>query len=169
MPPPSKRQSAKSVKSAEIVIRKAEERDLRRILELYQQLALSDEPARPDQWRKYLPVFRQLQQDPRQQLIVCEAGGKVVGTLVFIILPNLSHGGAPYAEVENVVTDASVRRKGYGRLLMEWAERTAREAGCYKLQFQSHYGRKDTAHGFYEKLGYGSPARGFRKYLRGGE
>ncbi len=151
------------------VIRRAEERDLPRILELYQQLALSGEPAKPERWRDYLPAFRRILADPQQQLVAAEDGGRVIGTLVLVIVPNLSHGGKPWAEVENVVTDESVRGKGYGKKLMEWAEREALRHGCYKLQLQSHWGRKDTAHGFYEHLGYGSPARGFRKYLIGGE
>ncbi len=152
-----------------VLIRRAEERDLPRILELYQQLALGDEPATPGRWQEYLPLFRRIQSDPVQRLVVLEADGRVMGTLVLVIVQNLSHGGKPWAEVENVVTDESVRGKGCGRLLMEYAEREARAAGCYKLQLQSHWDRKETAHGFYERLGYASPARGFRKYLRGGE
>ncbi|MBI3744604.1 MAG: GNAT family N-acetyltransferase [Chloroflexi bacterium] len=147
-------------------IRRAEERDLPRILELYEQLALHGGATPPGQWRSLLPAFKRIQVDRQQQLVVLEDGGRVVGTLALIIVPNLSHGGAPWSEVENVVVEESVRGKGYGRALMEWAENEAKRQGCYKMQLQSHALRQE-AHKFYERLGFGSPARGFRKYYKG--
>ena len=148
-------------------IRDAVQGDLPRILELYRQLDLAGRGMPPDQWRTMLPAFQEVQADPQQRLLVLEEDGRVTGTLVLIIVPNLSHGGRPWAEVENVVVDESVRGSGHGRLLMEQAEALAQEAGCYKLQLMSHWDRKDEAHVFYERLGYESPARGFRKYFRG--
>ena len=148
-------------------IRRAEERDLPRILELYEQLALHSGTTPPDQWRSLLPLFKRIQADTQQQLVVLEDSGRVVGTLVLIIVPNLSHGGVSWSEVENVVVEESVRGKGYGRALMEWAEGEAKRQGCYKMQLLSHWERKDIAHPFYERLGYGSPTRAFRKYFKG--
>ncbi|MEE9285137.1 MAG: GNAT family N-acetyltransferase [Dehalococcoidia bacterium] len=150
------------------IIREAEERDLPRILALYQQLALGGDTDAPEDHPRLVPAFRRIRDDPQQTLLVLELDGAVMGSLVLIIVPNLSHHGAPWAEVENVVVDESLRGSGYGRLLMEHAERLAIEADCYKLQLMSHWDRKDEAHPFYERLGYGSPARAFRKYFKGG-
>ena len=148
-------------------IRQAEERDLPRILALYQQLSLSGDTDAPEDYRRLVPAFRRIGDDPQQRLLVLEVDGAVMGSLVLIIVPNLSHHGMPWAEVENVVVDESLRGGGYGRVLMEHAERLAVEAGCYKLQLMSHWDRRDEAHRFYEKLGYQSSARAFRKYFKG--
>jgi len=66
--------------------------------------------------------------------------------------------------VENVVVDSSNRRKGVGKLLMDYALMRAREAGCYKIQLSSNKSREE-AHKFYESIGYKASAEGFRLYL----
>ena len=94
-----------------------------------------------------------------------EDSGRVIGTLVVVIVLQVANGGLPWANVESVVIDESLRGGGYGRLLMDYAERLAREAGCYKLQLTSNNRRADTAHRFFEALGYESTRRAFRKDL----
>jgi hypothetical protein len=41
----------------------------------------------------------------------------VVATCTLIIIPNLTRGGASYALIENVVTDARHWKRGYGKLI----------------------------------------------------
>jgi GNAT superfamily N-acetyltransferase len=79
-------------------------------------------------------------------------------------VPNLTHGGAPWAIVENVVVDAAVRRCGVGRRLMEDVAHRCRTAGCYKIQLLSRKHRAE-AHSFYRMLGFEASAEGFRCYL----
>lgn len=79
-----------------------------------------------------------------------------------MIAPNLTHDGASWATVENVVVDEGRRGQGVGRALMEEAERRARDAGCYKVQLMSADEREVGA--FYEVLGFELRARGYRKY-----
>jgi len=76
-------------------------------------------------------------------------------------VPNLSHQGSPWAAVENIVVDATRRRSGYGRLLMQAAIGAARAAGCYKLALTSNK-RRPAAHRFYEGLGFRATHEGFR-------
>jgi GNAT superfamily N-acetyltransferase len=108
-------------------------------------------------------ALEQIAADPRAHLFVVEDGGEVVGTLTLYLLPNLSHGGRPYAIVENVVVDGERRGGGYGRLLMRHAERLADEAGCYKLSLTSNV-KRAPAHAFYESIGYHNTHRGFTRY-----
>ena len=99
------------------------------------------------------------------RIAVAEAGGgTVVGAVMLAVLPNLSHHASPWAQMENLVVDEAHRRQGVGRALMAWCEATARDAGCYKLQFQSRNHRRDS-HRFYRNLGYQALTVGFRRYL----
>ncbi|MBM4406922.1 MAG: GNAT family N-acetyltransferase [Chloroflexi bacterium] len=147
-------------------IRQATVKDLPRILVLYQQLNLDGHAASPKDSNTYARLFHRIERDKAQRLVVLEDKGEVVGTVVIIIVPNLSHYGRPWCELENLVVEAKAKRRGYGRMLMAYAERLAQKAGCYKIQLMSRWSRAEEAHKFYEALGYESPARAFRKYLR---
>jgi len=61
-----------------------------------------------------------------------------------------------HAELEGLVVDAEYRGGGIGRLLLERAERFARENGCPMLRLRSNVLR-ERAHAFYERSGYASP------------
>jgi len=149
-----------------VTVRRASEEDLPRIVELLSQLSLDDDrdaPAKPLP-QSYRAAFRQIRADPRQQLLVAEAEGRIVATLVLITVPNLSYRGRPWACVESVVVDDSARGKGYGEALMRYAIEEARRAGCYKLSLTSNK-RRSEAHRFYEKLGFSASHKGFRLSL----
>jgi len=149
--------------TAEARVRLATESDLPRIMELLQQLSLGEPRERvssplPESYRRAL---QQIEADRRQQLLVVEDGGRVVGTLCLIVVPNLSHEGRPYALVENVVVDETERSGGYGELLLRHAMAEAQRAGCYKLALTSNKQRPD-AHRFYQRLGLRATSEGFR-------
>ena len=149
------------------VIRTATDDDIPRILELYEELVTSTAPAetgRTPALDDYRRIYEQIRAMPGHELIVAEESGEVIGTMVLLIVPNLSHSGLPWAVVENVVTDRRFQRQGIGRLMMEYAVSRAREAGCYKLQLSSSKTR-DEAHRFYESLGFEASAHGFRLYF----
>ena len=144
-------------------IRDATEADLPRIVELLQQLSLDDprEKLGPPMADTYVQVFRQIDDDPNQHLLVLEADGHIVGSVSVIVSPNLSHIGTPWAEIENMIVDAEQRGKGYGEALVREAVKIARDAGCYKLTLTSNNQRSD-AHRFYEGVGFKQSHRGFR-------
>ena len=142
-------------------VRLAVEQDVPRVLELYEELT----GERHDLTRHETePVFAEISSMSGHELLVAEEDGVVVGTMVLLIVPNFSHGALPWAIVENLVVDVGYRRRGIGRLLMEYALARAREAGCYKLQLLSSTKRWE-AHRFYKKLGFKTTAYGFRMYL----
>ena len=149
-----------------ITVRKAIETDILCILELYSQLAITP-PAEQNysvNLDKYRRAFIQIQEATGYNLLVAEDQGKVIGTMVLIIVPNLSHNALPWAAIENVVVDKEYRRKGIGRLLMDYATARAKEAGCYKIQLISDK-RRTESHKFYRNLGYKASGHGFRLYL----
>jgi GNAT superfamily N-acetyltransferase len=148
-------------------IRPAVEADVPSILELYDQLAVgaSDgkshlKPALED----CAQVFAQIDAMPGHELLVAEEDGRVIGTTVLIIVPNLTHGALPWAIIENMVVDEPLQRRGVGRQMMEYAINRARQAGCYKIQLLSSNFRSE-AHRFYQSVGFAASAHGFRMYL----
>jgi GNAT superfamily N-acetyltransferase len=148
-------------------VRDAQPADIPRLLALYWQLSeqseYPEEEARPPD-ASHLEALRQISADPRVRLLVAERDGEIVGTLAVYIMPNLSHGGRPFAIVENVVTDRTLRGAGHGRMLMEYAEEIARRAGCYKVSLTSNRKRPE-AHAFYQHIGYHATHLGFTRYV----
>jgi ribosomal protein S18 acetylase RimI-like enzyme len=148
-------------------IRPATDNDIPRILELYDELVIQlsqVEQARnltPDDARK---VFADIYADPRHELFVLEDQGEVVGTIVLLVIPNLSHSATPWALVENLVVSEKYRRRGFGRMLLEHAAARAREQGCYKVQLMSDR-RREEAHRLYSSIGFEASAYGFRLYF----
>ena len=81
------------------------------------------------------------------------------------VLPNMTHGGRPYALVENVVTLATHRQRGFGRRVMEAIAQAAWAQDCYKIMLLT--GRQNRAKGFYQSLGY-DPDEKYGMVLRRG-
>lgn len=150
-----------------VMIRLATEEDIPRIMELYRELALSTSQVElsrspsPDDYRR---VFAEICASPGHELLVAEYQGEVVGAMVLVIVPNLSHGACPWAVVENLVIDHRHRRRGFGRLLMDYAVARAKETGCYRIVLTSDK-RRRVAHRFYCALGFDASAHGFRLYF----
>ena len=63
---------------------------------------------------------------------------------------NLVYGRHMY--VDDLVTDQTVRSRGYGKALLDWLKAEARRQGCARLQLDSGTFRKD-AHAFYLREG----------------
>jgi len=140
-------------------IRDARPGDLDRLLELYALLEGPYTDVRTPNGEAE-DLFTRVLLDPNQQTLVAEVYDEVAGTLVLALLPNLSHGGAPYAVVENVVVDEEHRGEGVGRALMREAMKRAREVGAYKLALCSNLEREG-AHEFYRSLGMKETHLGF--------
>jgi GNAT superfamily N-acetyltransferase len=98
---------------------------------------------------------------PGSSILVGIRGDAFVATCTLIVFPNLTRGGAPYALIENVVTDARHRKLGYGRLILEAAMTAAWRRDCYKVMLLT--GSKDPATlRFYEEAGFEQSKTGFQ-------
>jgi GNAT superfamily N-acetyltransferase len=78
-----------------------------------------------------------------------------------VIVPNLTRGGRPYALVENVVTHAAWRKRGFGSAILAEAARRAWEQDCYKVMLMT--GSNDPATlAFYANAGFEQTKTGFQ-------
>jgi ribosomal protein S18 acetylase RimI-like enzyme len=143
-------------------IRKAITDDLKRIIELYEELGDQIINISPDTTQR---VFNEISEIPGHYFLVIEKDNYVVGTLFLQVVPNLSHNASPWAIIENVVIDRKYHRNGLGRLLMEHAIKICRESGCHKVQLMSMKKRKE-AHQFYKSMGFNDNDMAFRYYFK---
>jgi GNAT superfamily N-acetyltransferase len=97
--------------------------------------------------------FRMTEASAIDDLYVLEDEHGIQGLLGFRIRENLEER-SHYGEVSALVTHPDVRRSGYGRALIAFAERLALERGCKGTWLVSGFGREAEAHRFYAKLGY---------------
>jgi GNAT superfamily N-acetyltransferase len=145
---------------SELRIREANEEDAAALVDLLVQLH-PRYPGDPAQAAELMPVILR---NPGRTLLVADRGTQLVGTADVLVVPNITHGGRPWAIVENVVVDRHARGAGVGAALLTETLRLARDAGCYMLQLLSLSHRIE-AHAFYRKLGFEPVAAGFRLYV----
>lgn len=145
---------------SEIEIREARKDDAPALVALLEQL----HPRYPGEPRQAARLLTEILHIPRRSLLVATISGTVVGTVDLLIVPNITHGGRPWAIIENLVVDEAARETGVGRALVAEAVSRANHDGCYMLQLLSLLHRHD-AHAFYRRLGFTDVAAGFRLYL----
>jgi GNAT superfamily N-acetyltransferase len=151
----------------DINIREARKDDLARLVELMEAMTITTstvEVGGASSLADYEKVFEQIDRDPNHHLIVAELDGQVVGSADLMIVPNLSHRGLPWAVMENVIVDESMRRKGIASAIVEYLVNLARESGCYKIGLSSSK-KRPAAHSMYESLGFKQYGLGYRIYF----
>ena len=134
------------------MVREARREDMDSLLKLY--LFLHEERI-PDHDRHLTETWEQILGDRNHHLIVNEVGGQIVSSCVCVIIPNLTRNVRPYAFIENVVTHADHRGKGYAGECLEYARQIAEKENCYKMMLLTGSKKAETFH-FYEKAGYNS-------------
>ena len=132
------------------MIREANNNDLQAILELYLHLHETSIPEGNEHLRE---TWEQMLNDKNHHLIVCEADEKIVASCVCVIIPNLSQGVRPYALIENVVTHAAYRKKGYATACLQFAKEIALQENCYKMMLLTGLKDPNTLN-FYQRAGY---------------
>jgi GNAT superfamily N-acetyltransferase len=150
-----------------ITIREAEKSDVPVIVEIMKGLSIRTSAVETKggaAHEEYERVFEEIRRDPHHRLFVAEAEGRVVGAADLLIVPNLSHRGLPWAIIENVVVDETMRRKGIGRELVKHLVKIAKESGCYNIKLTSDR-KRSAAHRLYESLGFEQYGLAFRIYF----
>ena len=109
-------------------------------------------------------AFEAIDADPRNELIVADDAGTVVGTCQLTFIPSLSRRGAERMTIEAVRVRTDLRGRGVGRAMMAWALERARERGCGLAQLTTDRRRTD-AHRFYASLGFEPSHLGFKLTL----
>ena len=112
----------------------------------------------------YMAAFEEIERDPRNELVVVEDAGTIMGMLQLTYIPGLTHQGGERAQIEGVRVAASHRSRGVGRHLFEWAIERARGRGCRMVQLTTDKRRPD-AHRFYALLGFVDSHEGMKLRL----
>jgi predicted N-acetyltransferase YhbS len=124
-------------------------------LELYAQLFSNTDQAlenRTELLSTHYEAFSEVKRSQNSCVFVAELARDIVGTIAISIIPNLSHGGRPWAVIENVVVDERARKSSIGATLMLHAIDLARARGCFRVVLSSSRHRKGS-HEFYQRLG----------------
>ena len=145
-----------------IFIRAADNRDLPGVLALYAQPGMDD--GRILSIDEAERLFTRFSRYPDYTLYVAEQAGRIVGSFALLIMDNLGHLGAPSAIVEDVVVEPARQGQGIGRAMMDFAVARACEKRCYKMVLSSN-AKRESAHAFYERLGFERHGHSFRLTL----
>ena len=133
-----------------MTVREAAPGELGALLELYLHL---HENRMPEDMTPFRRAWAQILADENHHVVVCEAEREIVSSCVCVVVPNLTRSARPYALVENVVTRADCRHRGYASACLARAVEIARAAGCYKIMLLT--GAKDDATlDFYRRAGF---------------
>jgi len=119
------------------MVREINKNELHELLELYLHL---HEESLPEMTEHLNQTWDTIMNDENHHIIVKIADDKIVSSCVCVIIPNLTRGIRPYAFIENVVTHADYRKKGYAAECLNYAEKIAIKANCYKMML--HTGAK---------------------------
>lgn len=134
-------------------IRKATATDAEQLKTLYFEHLTHYPPKEEQDMKKWQALLSKFEQDENMHLLVLEIDGKVVSTVQMAIVENLTHNIRPFAVIENVVTHAEYRGKGYASALLQKATEIAKERGCYKLSLETGSNKESTL-GFYKNNGF---------------
>ncbi|KAB1087441.1 GNAT family N-acetyltransferase [Neorhizobium galegae] len=146
-----------STPPADFVIRPARDGDLADLIELYHHLNHDPDPEPALAQERFAAILAQ----PGMTVLIGFADGRAAATVTLIVVPNLTRKGAPYALIENVVTHADHRKRGYAGALIRRAMDQAWNDGCYKVMLLT--GSTDPATlRFYERCGFLQNKTGFQ-------
>ena len=140
-----------------VTLRPATEADAESIAAL-----LTDEsyPSGPSDILERLSRFA----SPHSQVVVADHDGAVLGFIALHALPRFEQSDR-VIRIMALVVEAGERERGVGHLLMDEAERIARELGAAFVEVTAGHHRPDARH-LYELLGYdASVAAYLRKRL----
>jgi len=130
----------------EVKIRKATEKDAKKIADLACQMGHSMTEAEAKE--RVTSIDRQKDYN---LLFVAEEDSNILGFVSVYITDEILNG--PQARIGGLVVDSNARGKGVGRILMTAAEDWAKEKGSQTMKLSSSMERVE-AHKFYEKIGY---------------
>jgi GNAT superfamily N-acetyltransferase len=152
-----------------IMLRDARETDLRAILNLLADdpLGKHREPAVPENAgipSEYEAAFEAIATDHRNQLVVAEIGGRIVGCFQLIFIRGLTHRGGVWATIAGVRVAQAMRGRGIGKAMMQDAIARARARGCVLARLMTDK-RRSEAHRFYRALGFVSSHEGMMLHL----
>ncbi|MFE9919669.1 GNAT family N-acetyltransferase [Micromonospora sp. NPDC005553] len=149
---------------SDVIYREAARADLPAVIALLADDVLGKARDLTEVDEAYERAFAAIDADPRNQLIVAEQAGELVGCLQITYIPGLGRHGSERSLIESVRVRSDRRGQGLGRQLMTWAVDQARERGCALVQLTTDKTRED-AHRFYLGLGFVASHEGMKLAL----
>ncbi len=134
------------------MVREVKKEELNELLALYLHL---HEKSIPEMSEHLDQTWNTILQDENNHIIVNVVHDKIVSSCVCVIIPNLTRNSRPYALIENVVTHADYRGKGYATECLSYAKEIAERANCYKMMLLTG-SKEESTKRFYENAGYNS-------------
>lgn len=149
-----------------IFFRKATIEDLDSIVQMLSDddLGKSREKFEHPLQESYYAAFGSIDADPNIELTLACYEEKIIGVLQITFTPYLTYQGGWRATIEGVRTASSLRGKGIGKILIQWAITRAKERNCHIVQLTTDKNRKDAIR-FYENLGFQATHEGFKMNL----
>ena len=144
-------------------IRRAEEKDIQRVLDLLGQVLEVHAVIRPDLFvsgtRKYTAEnLHEIFQDESRPVFVAEDSNGVIQGYCFCMLQDVSGSNnlrdSKSLFIDDICVDEKARGQHIGKLLCDYAVFYARKLGCYDVTLNVWEGN-DAARRFYEKMGFG--------------
>lgn len=132
--------------------REIKENELNELLKLYLHL---HEDSVPEESEHLKQTLQTIMQDSNHHIIVKIVDNQIVSSCVCVIIPNLTRGIRPYAFIENVVTHANYRGRGYAKECLNYAKEIAKQMNCYKMMLLTG-AKEDATLNFYKSAGYNS-------------
>lgn len=134
-------------------IRKAKCTDANDLKVLYFEYLTQFPPKEEQNMNLWEHLLDKFEKDENMYLLVLEENGKVVSSVQMAIIESLTHNVRPFAVIENVVTHADYRNRGYASALLEKASEIAGERRCYKVFLETGSNKESTLN-FYKKNGF---------------
>lgn len=155
----------------EIKIRKAEPRDIPRIMNLLSQVLEVHAAGRPDLFKsgttKYAPSeLEEIIADPERPIFVGERDGAVLGYAFCVFQRHTDRNTPEFTTlyIDDLCVDEKARGMRVGRALYEYVLKFAKESGCYNVTLNV-WACNESAMKFYEKCGLSVQKIGMEKIL----
>ena len=136
-----------------MIIRKAKSADALDLKTLYFDYLTKWPPKEEQDMNQWAKLLEKFENDNNMYLLVLEEDGKTVSSVQMAIIENLTHNIRPFAVIENVVTHADYRNRGYASALLQEASNIAKEHRCYKVFLETGSNRESTLN-FYKNNGF---------------
>ncbi len=148
----------------DVIFRTATRADLPAIIALLADEDAVVDPSDVEVDEAYARAFEAIDADGRNEMVVLDADGTILGYLQITYIPGLGRHGQERALIEAVRVRADRRGAGLGRELLAWSIERARARGCTLVQLTSNK-RRTEAHRFYGSLGFVPSHDGFKLRL----
>lgn len=134
-------------------IRRATPQDAEDLKILYLDHLTAFPPKEEQDMDKWRELIGKLEKDEQQFLLVAEEDDHAVSTVQIAIINGLTHNVRPFAVIENVVTHANYRNRGFASALLEEATQIAKRFHCYKIFLETGSNKESTLQ-FYRNNGF---------------